>query len=377
MMNEERIRQIWPDWQLQEQLDGGTFGIVYRASHRAGTELQAAVKLIEIPQDAGQTEQLRRDGLSEEQIANRYRQVIEAFSAEIRRMDLLKGISQIVSVEDYRILPHETDPGCTICIRMELLKTLRQYTCDKQLAENEVIQLGIDICRGLEICHENGILHLDVKPDNIFVNDRLCSRVLFKLGDFGASRELILTQEQMTAQGTMLYMAPEVYRQERPDARTDLYSLGLTLYRLMNHDTMPFLQQKQFFTHDDLVDATRLRLLGHSISDPDAASGAFAAVIQKACAWKPEDRYANAREMRLALEKLLPEKAAEEKAGFSAERKRLNRVIALLSTMLLLSLLMLCWLVFCRKPADQDAAGETQPTKVPMILVFDRTEGEP
>ncbi len=373
MSDEAVIREIWPDWQLLEPLDSGSFGTVFRARHREHPELFSAVKIIEIPQDEDQILALREEGRTEEQIARYLAGIAERYASEIRRMDLLKGMSHIVSIEDTKTIPHADSPGCTVCIRMELLKTLKEYTADKHLGEEEVIRMGIDLCEALELCHRNAILHLDVKPDNIFVNDRMRSEVLWKLGDFGASRELLQTQDESILQGTILYMAPEVSRREKADGRADIYSLGLTLFRLMNGDRLPFLQKNQFPSHNDLSDAARMRLSGIPVPDPEEASSTFSAVIRKACAYSPEDRFRDAAEMKEALQVLL--RAREKKTGKGPRSKRVR--IACLIVLFLLAGALLAWLIRAPQPEASSAGDPSpEPTRAPMIVVEDHGAGE-
>jgi serine/threonine protein kinase len=86
-------------------------------------------------------------------------------------MESLKGIQNIVSVEDYKVIEKTDTIGWDIYIRMELLVPFNTYICDKVLTEEEVIKLGCDICTALEICGQRNIIHRDIKPENIFIND--------------------------------------------------------------------------------------------------------------------------------------------------------------------------------------------------------------
>ena len=293
---------IWPDWELQEQLDSGSCGVVYRACHRNHPELQSAVKLLFLPESEEEADTLRGRGLSDEQIRQRYLKAAEAYTAEMRRMELFKGTSHIVSVEDFSTIPQENGIGWIICIRMELLKSLNAYLSDKQLSEDEIIRIGIDLCSALEVCHREGVIHRDIKPANIFVNDRLSSGPLYKLGDFGASGTSSPENQREEVRGTPLYMAPEVVEGQANDERSDLYSLGLTLYQLANNGRLPFLPaDKPFYRHEDKAVALHMRMKGMPLPDPDQASDGLAAILRKACAFDPESRYADAGAMKAAL----------------------------------------------------------------------------
>jgi serine/threonine-protein kinase len=116
-------------------------------------------------------------------------------------------------------------------------------------------------------------------------------------------------------------MAPEIYRGERYDSRADLYSLGIVLYKLRNHNRLPFLSlDKQLITYRDKENALTKRMDGEELPPPAEAGDIFAQVILKACAFNCKDRFSNAKEMRKALEdvragkipEFLKEKAAEQ-----------------------------------------------------------------
>jgi serine/threonine protein kinase/tetratricopeptide (TPR) repeat protein len=97
------------------------------------------------------------------------------------------------------------------------------------------------ICDILEYLHLRGIVHCDLKPDNLKVTDRVFN---LKLLDFGLS-EKIGTKRKKTTKGTLPYMAPEMFSDESFDQRTDLYSLGIILYELVT-------SQLPFFSDDPM-----------------------------------------------------------------------------------------------------------------------------
>lgn len=204
-------------------------------------------------------------------------------------------------------------------IRMELLTPLNEYTREKGTwGKDEVIHLGIDICKALEICQKYDIIHRDIKPENIFVADY----GNFKLGDFGIARIASQTSGASTRAGTNAYMAPEIYRGEHYGKTVDLYSLGLVLYRLLNDNRLPFMPQYPApLRFQDRENAQAMRLSGASIPAPTHADPALANVIAKACAYNAEDRFATATDMRLALESLLqPKNAVENAASVETEQ---------------------------------------------------------
>ena len=127
---------------------------------------------------------------------------------EINLMSEFRGNSNIVSFEDHKVIEKSGEIGWDILIRMELLTSLTDHVMDKPLSQEEIIKLGIHICRSMELCAIHNTIHRDIKPDNIFV-----SRYgEYKLGDFGIARQIERTSSGLSKKGTYTYMTPEVFK---------------------------------------------------------------------------------------------------------------------------------------------------------------------
>lgn len=293
------MRHVWPEWKIEKQIGRGTYGTVWQAVRQTDAfTSRAAIKRISIPQDPCELESLRADGLDLNASRTYLKRIVDDFVNEIRLMESFKGIQNIVSIEDYKVIEHTDVLGWDIYIRMELLTPFSVYLCDKVMGEEEVIGLGIDICTALEYCARRNIIHRDIKPENIFVN----SFGSFKLGDFGTARNMESLTGGLSQKGTFNYMAPEVISGNDYDARVDVYSLGLVLYRLLNGNRLPFLSEKQLLSPAERRSAFDRRIRGEQLPPPAAASEALSQVILKACAFDPADRYESAAQMRRALQ---------------------------------------------------------------------------
>ena len=213
-------------------------------------------------------------------------------------MESFKGSANIVNVEDYKVIVKADGVGWDIYIRMELLTPLNTYIKDRILTEKDVIRLGCDICSALERCAMRNVIHRDIKPDNIFVNEFGD----YKLGDFGIARQLESVSGSFSQKGTYNYMAPEVVKSGHYDATVDIYSLGIVLYMLMNRRRRPFMSiENEQLTPGDLTIANQRRFNGETLPAPCDASPQMAAVILTACDPDPGRRFTSATAMKNAL----------------------------------------------------------------------------
>ena len=275
----EQIQELCPGWQVVRRIGSGNYGSVYEIQRDLfGRIEKAALKVITIPQHQGEVDELLSSGFDEASITEHYRGVLAKIVQEYSLMAEVKGNSNIICCDDIMIKQHETEIGWTILIRMELLTPLLQ-SLDMVCNEEQVIGLGMDICQALILCHSKGIVHRDVKPQNLF----LSKDGYFKLGDFGVAK----TIDQImpgTKIGTYAYMAPEVYHDRPYGISADIYSLGLVMYWLLNEHRLPFLPDSQQMPSIEDNERARLRRFsGAALPAPKHGNKALVAVIRKAC----------------------------------------------------------------------------------------------
>lgn len=195
----------------------------------------------------------------------------------------LKGHPNVVKIYNYNIVP-EPGSGFTLMLLCEQLKPLSDGINAESGDEATVKKLGKDICAALEAYASAGYCHGEIKPENIYVD----AKGNFKLGDFGFCRIL----KTVTQRGSAGYMAPEVYSGDRPSYSSDIYSLGLLMYKFMNHNRVPFLPRfPDPISFADREIAFDSRMRAQTMPEPDQASPAMARAILKACAYNPAERY--------------------------------------------------------------------------------------
>ena len=298
----KKFEPLFNSWYVKSVLGQGSFGTVFEIQKEEfGKVYSAALKVISIPQSNDEIERMRVDGTAEDSIKRYYDNIVRDIISELVIMSELKGNSNIVSYEDHAVIKHEDDIGYDVLIRMELLIPLMKYRSEHGMTVQDVVKLGIDLCRGLELCEKNNVIHRDIKPENIFV----AKSGNYKLGDFGIARTIEKTNSELSRKGTYSYMAPEVYKGQIYDQTVDIYSLGIVMYSMLNGTRTPFLPPLPAeITHNDKEKSLNRRFAGEALPAIEGVDVRLMNVINKACAYRSEDRYATAAEMRRALESI-------------------------------------------------------------------------
>lgn len=296
------ITKIWPKWKIVRTIGEGSFGKVFEISRNEyGIEEHSALKVISIPQSDSEIQSLKNDGMTDNDTTEYFKGIVNDFVQEIQLMTQLKGNSNVVAYEDFAVVEKTDSVGFEILIRMELLTGLPSYLRENHFRVYDVIQLGIDMCRALEVCRELNIVHRDIKPDNIFVS----SNGKFKLGDFGVARTIEKTMAGLSRKGTYSYMAPEIYNGNEYGFEADIYSLGIVLYKLLNNNRDPFLPPYPApVKYSDKTEAMVKRIQGLEMPSPVNADEKLARIIFKTCAHNPSERYSHPKDLRLELESI-------------------------------------------------------------------------
>jgi tRNA A-37 threonylcarbamoyl transferase component Bud32 len=169
-----------------------------------------------------------------------------------------------------------------------------------KLRIEEVIQISWQVCRALEHAHKHNITHHDIKPGNIIVkrNNRA------KVTDFGLANIVSESIESLSGAhglGTLFYSAPEKFRGERGDKRSDLYSLGVVMYQMLTGE-LPFDAKipEAYISKLILLDETAPRVSTLREDIPEELDR----LVSKALHKQPSYRFQSATEMKTALEQI-------------------------------------------------------------------------
>ena len=297
-MKEEKV--LWPGWETVRLIGRGSFGAVYEIERDVfGHKEKAALKVITIPQSDSDIEELYDSGYDKASVTATFKSHLESIVNEYSLMREMNGAANVVNCDDFRIVAHDDNIGWDIFIKMELLTPLTK-ALGKQPSDEQVIQIAKDMCGALILCKKYGIIHRDIKPQNIFVS----KNGDYKLGDFGIAKTIEKTSGG-TKIGTYKYMAPEVYNNQPYNLTADIYSLGLVLHWMLNERRSPFMPLPPAPAVASQEDEARAkRFNGTPIPAPAHGSEDLKRIVLKACAYDSKDRFQSAEEMLSALQGL-------------------------------------------------------------------------
>ncbi len=186
---------------------------------------------------------------------------------------------------------------------------LREYMENMHPIRDEILDLALGICSGLQAAHENGVVHRDIKPSNILVDSARRPQIV----DFGLA--WIQDDQSLTTSGSTLgtsgYMSPEQIRGEEVDSRTDLFSLGIVLYEMIEGKP-PFKKEHPA--------ATLHAILNEPAPPITTGWKRMQEIIYKLLSKDKKERYKSASEVINDLKRLKPElrlRISDKHAGMS------------------------------------------------------------
>lgn len=288
--------QSFGDYTIIRRLGRGGMGVVYEADH-VPTARRVALKIMSHSLDS-----------------------LEARSRFLREGRLAASINHPNCVYVYGTEEIDGRPA----ISMELVRggTLGQQIKTRgTLSPKDAVDAVLQIVEGMEAAYNAGVLHRDIKPNNCFVDEK----GHLKVGDFGlsitatgrempAGAELARTQTEITQVGTFLgtpaYASPEQLRGEPLDHRSDIYSIGVTLYYLLSGQ-VPFAADNMIGLLARVLDNQAPTLKEIGVDAPEGLERVVAQCLKKA----PGDRISSYAELRAALLPLSSRVLAPAKIG--------------------------------------------------------------
>ena len=276
----------------------------YRILHpESGREF--VLKHISVPAGEEQVEALLLAGAysSTEEADAYYRKEAEALVHEAENRKKLLDCPYILPFLGVQMEKKE-GVGYDVYAVLPKRNSLESYLSENAVSHLRGINMGIDLCVALAALREEGYVHGNLKPGNVFFSDT----GRFLLGDFG----LISTEDMQYAvlpeQYRSSYTAPELNSfVGGMNPTVDIYSLGMILYRIYNGNHAPFEDEK---TSPKAADAKRVS--GEPLPVPLYADYELTEIIMKAAAFDPAERYQSPEEMRIELEQYMRRNAVSD-----------------------------------------------------------------
>ena len=265
-------------YQIEELMGQGGMSAVYKAND-PNLKRMVAVKLIHehLSTDAGFVSRFEEEAAAIAQL--RHPNIVQVFDFNVE--------------DDTYYMVMEFIPGETL---QEQLKRLNQ--AGRSMDIEDVVEYLINICDASDYAHDRGLIHRDIKPANIMLSVQKQAILM----DFGIAK--IIGGQQHTATGAVVgtaqYMSPEQIKGEQLDRRSDIYSLGVTLFEMVSgrppYEADSAMTLMMMHINDPVPDV--------KLINPDVSPN-LVAVINKALAKSRDDRYQTAGEMAVALRGVL------------------------------------------------------------------------
>jgi serine/threonine protein kinase/tetratricopeptide (TPR) repeat protein len=263
------IGKVISHYRIIEKLGAGGMGVVYKAED---IKLDRIVAMKFLPK------QLLGNQEAKTRFAN------ESRTASALNHPNITTIYEIDEAED----------ECFICMEYIEGKSIKQLIKEKILSIEEILKIAVQIGQGLHAAHKRGIVHRDLKSENIM----LTNEGLIKIMDFGLAK--LTGVSGLTLEGTTLgtvpYMSPEQVQGIEVDHRSDIFSLGVVLYEMVTGQ-LPFRGEHEAAVIYSIINDTPEPLARYKANVPEGLQR----VVDKALAKKKDERYQGVEEMTTNL----------------------------------------------------------------------------
>ena len=298
---------------VSPMLDGFTLGqsisdhsgVECYPAMRDDSEKRYIVKKISLPASQVQVDALLLTGVfrDPEAVRSYYEELAAGVRREIQTLNSLAEQRGFVPCDGFQIEPMEGGVGYEIYMLSRYRMTLERYMHRNSMTHLGALNLGIDLCAAMAVSREAGWVYVDLKPENIY----LFGDQEYRIGDLGFMAMDSLKYASLPDRYRSIYTAPEVAdAYSSLNATMDTYALGLTLYQVYNLGKLPFSNEEERTAWLERLAA------GEAIEPPVGADEEMAAIIAKACAFDPADRWQTPAELGHALISYMQRNGAED-----------------------------------------------------------------
>jgi serine/threonine protein kinase len=302
-----KYEPLFGRWKTDKLIGEGSYSGVYKIKDYSSN--YSAVKFIRIPS------------------SNLYSDALSSFGSRKKKLnlfffDLVTNIEHyantistindpyILDYQDHTIVKLTEKTGWDFIIKMEDLISLQSHLKYNELTMKDLLLISIDICMGLSRYRLKNIFQTNISEENVFISES----GTYKIGDFSLSNQIKRNTWGNTFLSKPFNLSPELFAGKSKDETSDIYSLGIFLYKLLNNGRFPFLPRfPREITDDDIKSATKSRLKGEFMAPPVNSPNKLSNIVQKCCAFKITERYKDPLDVKNDLESFLSSLTENEK----------------------------------------------------------------
>ncbi len=298
-MSDVNLQNVWSGWRTEGEMGRGTFGRVYlaRGDGDAGAAY-AAVKVIKMPPEEVSLEAVRSLGIGDDLLRTYFDKFKNDLAWELTMFKTVRS-PNLVAAEETELVDDESGAGWTGYIRMPLYTPAAAYFARIAPDEGDAVNIGRDIGAALAACESFGMAHGDVKPENVMVSDAGG----YALADYGIKKSLEKAGSGLFKTEMGDFDAPELASERKYTPASDVYSLGMLMMWAANGGALPSGRNPALVKADE----------------------GLMAVIRKAVAYEPAQRYQSAAQLLADLNALpvvkAPRRAVAAAAAVEAVRR--------------------------------------------------------
>lgn len=249
---------------------------------------EASFWVVEFPVSADDYFVLCENGMTEEQAVDFFRQAAEDFIGSIRKQTENESENNLLHIEESDITVSDDGRCSTVMLLTKQVYSLQAYFSRHYMDAEDVVRLGIQMCKAVMAIKANELPCRLLTVDNIFVDfDKN-----FYLGCFGNEADI-------------RFQSPEEHRGEQTVYNADVHSIGVIMYTLLNDNRLPLLPPNVTIpTESEIAAAVQNRHAGVPLPPPRHSSAALSGIVLKACAYKAKARFTGTDELKNTLESL-------------------------------------------------------------------------
>ena len=280
-------------------------GVTCYPAMRNDSEKRYIVKKISLPASQVQVEALLLTGVfrDAEAVRRYYEELAQGVSREIQTLNALAEQRGFVPADGFQLEAMENGVGYEVHILNRYRMSLERYMHRNPMTHLSALNLGIDLCAAMAVSREAGWQYVDLKPENIY----LFGDQEYRIGDLGFVSMDSLQYASLPDRYRSFYTAPEVSdAYSCLNATMDTYALGLVLYQVYNLGKLPFSNEEERKAWLERLAA------GEPLAPPVGADEEMGAIITKACAYDPADRWQTPAELGHALISYMQQNGAED-----------------------------------------------------------------